>query len=365
MNRSEKSTWRVVEGFHATHYMLIMVLSMAITVIFTRVYLEVTGYPQIGNDTFHIAHALWGGLLQVIATTLVLIYLNRWIFVLSAVLAGMGIGLFVDEIGKFITQTNDYFFPLAAPLIYVFVILFVLLYLYIRQEDDHDARGQMYNALDSLKPLLDNHMDRQQFDHLQSTLKTLSNQTERSDIADIAQALLQALPEDSSALPVSNRGFIDRIVGQLKQIEAKYFTQTWVHRLLVIFFFIMGATSLILVTLLAVILANPDYLEILIFSGIMHGTSLVNDPISLNWYLAWIVVTIAGGILYLIAFVAFVRQHIPFAIRIGTLGLVISLTIGNTMSFYFNQFSVMLTSVVLFGFLMILLRYRYRFVDTV
>ncbi len=37
------------------------------TVIATRVYLELTGYPQLGNSVLHIAHALWGGLLLIIA----------------------------------------------------------------------------------------------------------------------------------------------------------------------------------------------------------------------------------------------------------------------------------------------------------
>ena len=44
---------------------------------------------------------------------------NRWVPAATAVLVGVGSGLFVDEVGKFITQQNDYFTPLAAPIIYV------------------------------------------------------------------------------------------------------------------------------------------------------------------------------------------------------------------------------------------------------
>jgi hypothetical protein len=35
-------------------------------VIVTRLFLALTGYPQIGNSVLHIAHALWGALLLLV-----------------------------------------------------------------------------------------------------------------------------------------------------------------------------------------------------------------------------------------------------------------------------------------------------------
>ena len=95
----------------------------ALTILITRVALALSGYPQVGGSEFHIAHAVWGGLLLMIALSLVLALANRWAYPTAAVLGGVGIGLFLDEIGKFITQDNDYFHPLAAPLCYTLLAL--------------------------------------------------------------------------------------------------------------------------------------------------------------------------------------------------------------------------------------------------
>jgi hypothetical protein len=43
----------------------------------------------------------------------------------AALLSGVGLGLFIDEVGKFITSNNNYFFPLAAPIIYLAFLLTV------------------------------------------------------------------------------------------------------------------------------------------------------------------------------------------------------------------------------------------------
>jgi len=40
----------------------------------------------------------------------------------TALCVGVGCGLFTDEAGKFITARNDYFTPLAPPIIYVFFL---------------------------------------------------------------------------------------------------------------------------------------------------------------------------------------------------------------------------------------------------
>ena len=76
---------------NAPQYVFTMVVSFAATVILTRYYLELTGYPQIGGGELHIAHLLWGGLALFIASLLPLIFANRRTYDWAAVLSGVGV----------------------------------------------------------------------------------------------------------------------------------------------------------------------------------------------------------------------------------------------------------------------------------
>src|SRR2546422_3815921 len=112
-----------------------------------RFFLGVTGYPRLGGGGLHIAHMLWGGTLMVAAVLLLLSYLGQRIRRAAAVIAGLGFGLFIDELGKFITSDNNYFYRPAIALIYV---VFVLLFLWWRSLERHrvwDEQTYLANAL--------------------------------------------------------------------------------------------------------------------------------------------------------------------------------------------------------------------------
>ncbi|MBH5141009.1 hypothetical protein [Rhodococcus erythropolis] len=96
------------------------------TIILTRAYLAVTGYPQIGSGSLHIAHALYGGALLVAALVIEWAFLGSRARTTSVVVAGIGFGLFLDEVGKFVTKSNDYFYYPAADIMYLSVMLVVI-----------------------------------------------------------------------------------------------------------------------------------------------------------------------------------------------------------------------------------------------
>lgn len=112
--------------YDARNLLDVYVVSAIIAVALTRTFLYLTGYPQLGGDGLHIAHVLWGGLLMMVGTLLLLLSQNpnrR----LAAIISGAGFGLFIDEVGKFITSDVNYFYKPAAVIVYLsFVIIWLI-----------------------------------------------------------------------------------------------------------------------------------------------------------------------------------------------------------------------------------------------
>jgi hypothetical protein len=122
-----------------------------LTVIVIRVSLELLGYPQLGGNGLHIAHLLWGGLLMVVAIVLATVVITRSARWAAAVVGGIGFGLFIDEVGKFVTSDNDYFFKPAFAIIYVAVVLIWLVTRMLLVRRPSHPSEALANAIDFLK----------------------------------------------------------------------------------------------------------------------------------------------------------------------------------------------------------------------
>jgi hypothetical protein len=129
---------------------LFMVVAFA-TIFTVRAALAATGWPQLGGGKIHFAHLLWGGLGMLVALILFMTVQGRFSRVLATVSAGVGFGLFIDELGKFVTSDNDYFFQPAIAFIYLtFVVLFVVGRTVTRTASG-SPRSALVNAFDVAK----------------------------------------------------------------------------------------------------------------------------------------------------------------------------------------------------------------------
>ena len=139
-------------------------ISAVVMILVIRTQLWLTNYPQLGGSGLHIAHLLYGGIFMAVAIWISLIYLNRWSRRVSAVLGGIGFGFFIDELGKFITEDNDYFFKPAAGIIY---LIFITMFLVIRELSRHqrlDQRTALANALAFLPSTLTGEFRRSEYE---------------------------------------------------------------------------------------------------------------------------------------------------------------------------------------------------------
>lgn len=120
---------RLLRSYDLDRHLTLLFVSAVSTVLLVRGFLAATGYPQVGNSSLHIAHVLWGGLGLTIGCIALLALLGPATKPFAAIVGGIGFGLFIDEVGKFVTKDVNYFYRPAISIIYT---TFVLLFLAIR-----------------------------------------------------------------------------------------------------------------------------------------------------------------------------------------------------------------------------------------
>ncbi|MDX6649645.1 MAG: hypothetical protein QOJ97_1596 [Solirubrobacteraceae bacterium] len=123
-------------------------ISAVVMILVIRLQLWATNYPQLGGGKLHIAHLLWGGVFMLVALGILLSFLGRSLRTPAAIVGGVGFGFFIDELGKFITKDNDYFFKPTAALIYVIFIALFLVTRAMQRRRGFTPHEYLVNALD-------------------------------------------------------------------------------------------------------------------------------------------------------------------------------------------------------------------------
>jgi hypothetical protein len=117
-------------------------------ILIIRLQLFLTNYPSLGGGKLHIAHLLWGGLLMMIALGMLFTLVGRRWRQPAAVIGGAGFGFFIDEVGKFVTSDNDYFFKPSAAIIYIVFICLYFLARWTRERRGFTEEEYVAGALD-------------------------------------------------------------------------------------------------------------------------------------------------------------------------------------------------------------------------
>jgi hypothetical protein len=134
-------------------------VSAVTMIIVIRFQLWATNYPQLGSGKLHIAHLLWGGLLMLIGLGMLISFAGQRVRLPAAIVGGLGFGFFIDELGKFITSDNDYFYKPAAAIIYLIFVVLYLLTRWMQSRRTLSPREALINAADMIGDAADRGFD--------------------------------------------------------------------------------------------------------------------------------------------------------------------------------------------------------------
>jgi cation transport ATPase len=194
-----------------------------------RTQLYLTHYPQLGGSGLHIAHLLWGGVFMVGALAILLSLLGRRARQVAALLAGVGFGFFIDELGKFITADNDYFYKPAAGLIY---LIFIGLYLGSRAYQRHrglDEDEKVRNAVELIGEATRGPFKQEYRDQALALLADVSP-------AHPLRAQLIALAEEIDTTPNPEPPWFRRFADAVADRYRAWSEQRWFHAVVIVVF---------------------------------------------------------------------------------------------------------------------------------
>lgn len=273
--------WGLPRDHRAMEHVITFVVLTLATILVTRLFLLVTGYPQVGGDGLHIAHVLWGGALMVAAFLMLLLFIGPVVRPAAVVVGGIGFGLFIDEVGKFLTDDNDYFYEPAIAIMYAVVVAIVVASDVVTSRRSRAPSEDVAAAADIAVTGLVGGLSVRQRAVATELLERAADRSDGPAVAvagaDEVRALLEALPSDDDELPDPVRALTHRSADAARRIVSE--TNGWRIAL-------WGTAVLLLAS---VVVAVTDVAAALnsgvAFLIVVSGLSLLASWVL--WFLAW------------------------------------------------------------------------------
>jgi len=228
------------------HAELFLVAAVA-TLLAIRGVLRLTGYPQLGGHGLHIAHMLWGGLLMAAAAVLLYSTLNRHARPFAATIAGVGFGFFIDELGKFLTSDNDYFYRPTVAIIYLIFVLGFLVYRALERRSALSDEERLANAMYLMQDMVCRDLDA-------SEKRRAGRLLDRCPPDDPRTAMLRDLHAKLTTVPVPPAGFLRRLRGGLDDLYGRAIKWRYSRHVIAAFFIVKAAAAIAVPALTAVAL---------------------------------------------------------------------------------------------------------------
>lgn len=335
----------LIKRENAADLILILMISGLITLLVTRFYLQLRGWPTISFGVWHIAHANWGGILMVIGCMLTLIFHGEKIRKTSAIVSGMGWGLFVDEVGKYITKNNDYWFQPAIIIIYISFIILYLIYRHLEINQLQDTKTLLYTAITKLEDVAENELDDNEKREMVKNLEKVIRKEKDLNIKNLAKGL-KLFFEKQETKKINPNSWWRVLITKTGYYSYNKFFKTRMVTYGLVVYASVWAIDRIQETIR--ILINPQKMQML--QKFSDGYDLISKS---DFYMMTgkIFFDLIAAIFFVMGIFFMTTKKKFKGLRFFQMGLIVSIFLSSVFKLYFEQFSevwVLATSIILF-----------------
>jgi hypothetical protein len=321
-----------VRNLDADIYLESFLVAAVASVLIIRLFLRLTDYPQIGGGGLHIAHMLWGGALMLASIIILISFLNRVATLTASVVGGIGFGAFIDEVGKFVTSDNNYFFRPAVSLIYIAFILIFLAMRAIHARRIYSDEEYLANALREMQEVAIHDLN-------EAERRRALLYLEKSDAAnELTLALKHSLLAQTDLRPMRNTLSLSR----LKKLVADFYTYVAIFRWFtfgVIAFFIAQLIVKLIYVFILIFFVGLRWSQILDWRIIGRIAAQMQELSFVDW--ADIAFWLLSG-LFVLGGITRIRRSRLFAYRMFERSILVSIFLSQVFAFYKEQFSALL-----------------------
>jgi hypothetical protein len=315
-----------IRNIEAGTYLEIFLVSAVASILAIRAYLAITGYPQLGNSDLHIAHMLWGGVFMLVGIISLSMFLGKKAQYVGVICGGIGFGAFIDEVGKFITQDNDYFYQPAVAIIYVTFVVIFLIVRNIQTRVRYSRLEYLMNAVHELEEVAMSDFDKEEKERVTEYLA----KCDQSD--PLVLELIGALGK-IGLVPVSEPGHYVRLRTRLGSFYRNIAVTNWFRWVIIAFFSAQVAFNLFYVfVLVALKMLHWDVLNI----GIIARLAGELEKITFSDY-AYLTSSLLAAGLALWGLTLFIKSRLS-AFKMFERSVMVSLFLTQVFVFFKAQF---------------------------
>ncbi len=319
---------RNLEAFYYAEVFLVCAVSAILTI---RLFLHMTGYPQIGGGALHIAHMLWGGLLMLVSIVILIAFIGRRSELWAVILGGAGFGTFIDEVGKFVTKDNNYFFEPSVSIMYMVFILIVISMQMIKSGWTFTKREYLINALRGLEEAAISDLDE---DEKKKVLAYLA----KSDQDNPLTVPVRDLIVSTAALPAPQPWVYTRAKRAFRKFYERIAVSRYFRTCITVFFLLQLFVTLVYVAVITLFIGfgTDRIMDIRALENIMtdlRDLTFVDKARIFSSVLSGVFVFL--GVYYL-------RKSRLLAYRIFEWSVLVSILLTYVFIFYKEQFAALL-----------------------